>query len=110
MSIYASFTDNNHGYIAKISLKGNLIDIWDIGVDQNGVVQPYYNGLAVDNNDNVYYTTLGTKKNIIKRDKNGNILLTKVVPSVTAVYSIAIGLDSVQLTRYNAGNEHSTWV
>lgn len=103
MSIYASYTDSGHGYIAKIGLAGNLIATWDIGTDQNGVVQPFYNGLAVDGDDTIYYTTLGTKLNIIKRDKYGTILLTKVVSDVEAVYSIAIGPDGYIYTLEFAG-------
>ena len=103
MSIYASYTNGSNGYIAKISLTGNLIATWNLGSAQDGVVQPYYNGMAVDSDDNVYYTTLGTKQNIIKRDKNGEILVTKNVADVEAVYSIVIGPEGYIYTLEFSG-------
>ena len=103
MAIYASYIVGDYGYIAKISLAGNLIDTWSLGSAQDGVVQARYNGLAIDSEDNVYYTTLGTKQNIVKRDKNGNIVLIKNVPDVEAVYSVAIGPDGYIYTLEFAG-------
>jgi len=96
--IYVSLKSGSTGYIYQYGLNGNLIDTWNIGSE---IVNDNYNSLAVDINYNVY-TVEENKNQIMKRNSNGILLLTK--NETNTIYSIAVGPDGYIYTLdYNSG-------
>jgi len=94
--IYVMYQDNDtSNHLKQYDISGNLLNTWSVPTG-------YYetNCICVDSNNNIYIN-YGSK--IVKRDINGNIILTKT--GIDSADAIAIGPDGYVYTReYNGPN------